>query len=151
MTLGGGFGGSFGEGLSREEDLRLEAREILRRIPVAVLVEGDRGGRVGAAFTRVIADQGFLAGGEGGRYVLEAALSLEEAVLPQNPNQFVRYVIDARLQDRATGQILFAYNINGREGHVSTVEAENRALRAAEARIGESFAAAFADYLVRLK
>jgi hypothetical protein len=132
------------------EFYRLAAREIAQNIPITVSVAGDRAGRIGAAFTQVVTDAGFKSGGEGTRYALEVTVSLEPVDIPQNPNKFVRYVIDATLWDAAAGQVLFPFNINGREGHISIPEAENRAFRAAEDKIRASYAEAFDSYLSQL-
>jgi hypothetical protein len=132
------------EGLRPGEDYRLAAREIAGNIPVALRVNQDPNGRIGAAFSSVISGAGFRTG-EGSRYTLEVSVSFTDVDLPQNPNKFVRYVIDARLS--AGGQVLFPYNINGREGHTTQAEALNRAVRAAEEKIREGFGAAFNAYL----
>jgi hypothetical protein len=129
------------------EYYRLRAREIAKNIPVAVQVDRDPAGRIGAAFARVLSDAGFRTGSVPSRYVLEVSLSLPEVDLPQNPNKFVRYIVDAGLRDTATGQILFPYNINGREGHTTLSEAENRAIRAAEREILASYAEALGSWL----
>jgi hypothetical protein len=129
------------------EYYRLRAGEIAQNIPIEVQVDGDRAGRIGAAFARALTDTGFRIGSAPSRYVLEAVLSLPEVDLPQNPNKFVRYIVDAGLRDTVTGQILFPYNINGREGHTTLSEAENRAIRAAETEILASYAEALSSWL----
>ncbi|MDR2078698.1 MAG: hypothetical protein LBP74_03120, partial [Treponema sp.] len=129
---------------------RLEGRDILQRIPIAVTVEGDAAGRVKNVFSQVIANRGFLSGGSGSRYSLEGKLLLEEVELPQNPNKFVRYTVSAALMDTENGSVLFPYSISGREGHVSRSEAENRALRAAENGIRESYDQALENYLLQI-
>ncbi|MDR1949895.1 MAG: LPP20 family lipoprotein [Spirochaetaceae bacterium] len=138
------------DGLRTGEYYRLQAREIVQNIPVEVRVDRDVAGRIGAAFARVFSDTGFRTGGASSRYVLDVAFSLPEVELPQNQNKFVRYVIDANLRDTATGQVLFPYNINGREGHATLLEAENRAIRAAEEKIRSSYSEALASYLTRI-
>jgi hypothetical protein len=131
------------------EYYRIQARDIARNIPIAVQVDQDRAGRIGAAFGRVLTDMGFRLGSAPSRYVLEAALSLPEVELPQNSNKFVRYIVDAGLRDTAAGQILFPYSINGREGHTTLSEAENRAIRAAEREILASYPEALGSWLAR--
>jgi hypothetical protein len=129
------------------EYYRLRAREIAQNIPITVQVDQDRAGRIGTAFSRVMSDAGFRIGSVPSRYVLEAALFLSEVDLPQNPNKFVRYIVDAGLRDTITGQILFPYSINGREGHTTLSEAENRAISTAETEILSSYSKALRSWL----
>jgi hypothetical protein len=70
--------------------------------------------------------------------------------LARNENKFVRYTLDLNLRDTRSGQVLFPFNANGREGHVTQGEAENRAIRAAEGEIRGAYAGAFNAYLARL-
>jgi hypothetical protein len=144
--------------IRRPEELRLEGQDILRAIPVAVSVKvsgaepasailRDGGSRIGSAFAAVLSGAGFRTGGSGGRYRLDVNFSLEPVDLPQNPNKFIRYTLDARLLDTVDNQVLFPYTISGREGHQTVSEAEMRVLRSAENKITETYDAAFRDYL----
>jgi len=133
------------------DQLRLECLRIAQNIPIEVRVSGDREDRIRAAFASTVSDAGFKSGGEKSRYVLDVSLDLSEAVIA-NPegNKYARYVIDAKLTDTAKGTVLLPFSINGREGHVSLPEAENRALRTAEKKIKADFSKAFSKYLVQL-
>jgi hypothetical protein len=82
--------------------------------------------------------------------VLNVTLSLSEAVLGNQQNKFTRYVVDASLTDTAEGMVLLPFNINGREGHLSLPEAENRAVMAAEKKINETYGAILSEYLSTL-
>jgi hypothetical protein len=137
-------------GIKRPEDYRLEASNIIKTIPVSVVVENDRDGRIRSAFASVLSSAGFRTGGNNSRYQLRARLSLSEVQLPNQTNKFVRYGIDGNFVDASTEQILFPYNAVGREGHVSIPEAENRAVRAAESKIKGDYAEALSAYLSRL-
>jgi hypothetical protein len=117
---------------------------------MAIRADNDPGGRISAAFSAVLTDAGFRLDAREPRYVLETTVSLSDVELPQNSNKFIRYVIDAKLVETARNQVLFPYAINGREGHVSRPEAENRAIRAAEEKIRESYAEELIGYLSRL-
>jgi hypothetical protein len=141
----------FRDKLRQGDDFRLEARRVSRNIPVAVLVNNDRDGRIRGAFAEALAGEGFRTGGTGeARYVLDVAVSFSEADLPRNPNKFVRYAVEANLRDTRNGAVLIPYTISGREGHSSLPEAELRALRIAERNIRESYGALLRDYLFRL-
>ncbi|GHV17727.1 hypothetical protein FACS189493_5860 [Spirochaetia bacterium] len=137
------------DSLHKGADLRIAQREIVRNIPIQVTVKDDRSGRIAAAFAQVFANAGFQGGGSS-RYVLEADLAIAEVDLSANQNKFVRYILNTQLRDNSTGQTLIPFNINGREGHTSVSEAENRALRAAENRIRDEYAAALTAYLEQL-
>jgi hypothetical protein len=149
LVLSPGMAPLLREDLSAGDDFRLAAREIAQNIPIGLELDQDPEGRIGAAFNEAIAGAGFRTGG-GSRYTLEVAVSLADVDLPQNSNVFIRYGIDARLRDRAAGQVLFSYTASGREGHATRSEAVNRALRIAEGKIREEFSAAFNAYLARL-
>jgi hypothetical protein len=138
-------------GMKRPEDYRLEASGIRNTIPVFVAVEGDRDGRIRSAFASVLSSAGFKTGGNNSRYQLQVQISFSEVQLPnQAANKFTRYVVDGNFMDTTTGDILFPYNINGREGHISIPEAEVRATGAAVSKIREDYAEALSAYLFRL-
>ncbi|GHT99396.1 hypothetical protein FACS1894142_6930 [Spirochaetia bacterium] len=130
------------------EEYRVEGREIIANTPVAVHVTDDPTGRIAAAFNAALSTAGFRTGGNG-RYTLEVSFSLTEVELPRNSNKFVRYVLEANLRDTRSGQLLLPFAANGREGHTTRPEAENRALRAAENTIRGSFGEALAAYLTQ--
>ena len=136
--------------VSNGDTLRVQCLKISQNIPIAVVVAGDRDGRIAAAFASVISGAGFKSGGQESRYVINASMSTSEVVLKNNDNKFVRYVVDAKLTDTKTSAVLLPYNVNGREGHSTIPEAENRAYRAAEQKIKEDYTAAFTGYLSQL-
>lgn len=141
---------AFRNDLRQGDDYRLEARRVSQNIPVAVNVANDKDGRIRGAFAAALSGAGFRTGGGGARYALDAVLSMREAELPENPNKFVRYTIDANLRDTASGTVLVPYSIEGREGHTSLSEAEVRAYRVAEEKIRKSYGEALRGYLSRL-
>jgi hypothetical protein len=49
--------------------------------------------------------------------------------------------------DTSTGGVLLPYAINGREGHISLPEAENRAFMAAERKVNGEYGKLLSDYL----
>ncbi len=132
------------------DEFRLQCLKIAKNIPIGVAVANDRDGRIAAAFSSVISDAGFKTGSSSSRYVLEGSLSLSEATLAANPNKFVRYVVDAKLTDTTSGSVLLPYSANGREGHATLPEAENRAVRAAEAKIKGDYGTVLSDFMSKL-
>jgi hypothetical protein len=134
----------------REDEYRLEALTIAQNMPISVMVQNDRNGRIGNAFSSVLSDRGFKTGENDSRYVLDVTVTLSRVDLPQNPNVFVRYIVDADLRDTWNKVSLFPYSTSGREGHTSLSEAENRALRTAEGHIKESYGSALDAYLTQL-
>jgi hypothetical protein len=145
------IGAPIPEGMRRPEDYRLETSAIMNTIPVTVTVENDRNGRIRGAFTSALSSAGFRTGGTSSRYQLQGRLSFSEVQLPnQTTNKFLRYLIDGNFVDTSTGDILFPYSINGREGHISLAEAEIRALGAAEKKIREDYTDTLSAYLFRL-
>ncbi|MDR1353042.1 MAG: LPP20 family lipoprotein [Treponema sp.] len=128
-------------------DYIYEADEIAKLIPVNVVVENDSEGRIRSAFAGVLSDTGFRTGNNSSRYVVRARVSVTPVDLPNQPNKFSRFVLDAAFTDGNTNSILFPFNINGREGHVSQSEADQRAIRRAESRVKEEYGNALQGYL----
>jgi hypothetical protein len=145
--LGGGETGAAPEP-EKGADLRLEAANITKNIPVEVRVENDRSNRIASAFSQALGRTGFRTGTRDSLYVLDVKISFDPVDLPnQQQYKFVRYVVDANLTDAASGSILLPYNINGREGHLNISEAENRGAAAAEKKIGAEYENALKAYL----
>ena len=149
LTTVGNSSGVNPSDLREGKDYRLEAANIARNIPIGVTVNGDRSDRIRGAFAAAISKAGFRSGGNNSRYVLRAALSLSPVESPSQ-NKFVRYVLDANLVDTAENSVLIPFNTNGREGHLNLPEAEERAVRAAEKKVNDTYAAQLADYLASL-
>ncbi|MFP3042893.1 LPP20 family lipoprotein [Treponema primitia] len=137
-------------GIKRPEEYRTETANIMKSIPVSVIVENDRGNRIRDAFSSVLSAAGFKTGGNNTRYQLQAKFSLSEVQLPNQTIKFSRYVVDGNFVDTSTGAILFPYNINNREGHTTQSEADNRALAAAERKIKEDYSGTLTAYLSQL-
>jgi hypothetical protein len=135
--------------LKSSDDYIYEAGEIAKLIPVNVVVENDSGGRIRGAFADVLSKAGFRTGNNSSRYVVEARLSISPVDLPNQPNKFSRFVLDAAFTDtdKNTSVILFPFNINDREGHISQSEADQRAIRKAEARVKGEYGKVLQDYL----
>ena len=142
-------GSMAGTNLRTGNDIRLEAAQIARNIPIAVTVNNDRQNRIHSAFSSALSSAGFRTGGGDSRYALQVNFSMEEIEFYNNPYRWVRYVVDANLTDTVSGQILFPYNINDREGHTSLSEAEARAIRAVETRISNEYMQALSMFLSR--
>ncbi|MDR0525757.1 MAG: LPP20 family lipoprotein [Spirochaetaceae bacterium] len=136
--------------LKKGDDYRLEAANIAKAIPVAIQIDNDRADRIKSAFAGALAEQGFRTGGNNSRYVLRVKVNLNAAEYPNQSNKFTRYVIDANFVDTAENSVLFPFNINGREGHLTQTEAENRAVAAAEKAIAAQYPSLLADYLANL-
>jgi hypothetical protein len=142
-------------GLEKGDAYRLTAEDISKSIPVAVEVKNDRDGRIRDAFAKALAELRFKSGGAssgGGAapYVLQVDLSLNEVQLANQQNKFVRYVLNANLVDVRGKTTLLPYSVNGREGHLSLPEAENRAVTALERRIGAEYKDLLAEYLAQM-
>ncbi|MCL1993910.1 MAG: LPP20 family lipoprotein [Spirochaetes bacterium] len=142
-------------GVRPGDQYRLAATQIAANIPVMVVVQKrddlDMGGRVHGAFSRAVSEAGLRTVPNGGQYTLEVRMNMPEADFPGQRNVFVRYEISANFVNSATGiSQLPAFNINGREGHISLSEAENRAIAAAERRILADYGNLLSENLVRI-
>jgi hypothetical protein len=145
-------------GLKTSADYIYEADSIAKLIPVNVDVEvelipvnagveNETKGRIKGAFAGVLNSAGFMTGNDSSRYVVKARLSVSPVDLPNQPNKFSRFVLDAAFTDGNTKVEFFSFNINGREGHLSQSEADQRAIRGAEARVKEEYGRALLGYL----
>jgi hypothetical protein len=150
LTIVGNSSGINPGSLKKGDDYRLEAANIAKAIPVSVQIDTDRSERIKSAFAAVLAKQGFRSGGGNTRYVLRVKVSLDPVEYPNNPNKFVRYVIDANFVDTLENSVLFPFNINGREGHLTLSEAENRAVAAAEKKIAAAYSDIVTEYMAKL-
>ena len=133
-------------------DYRLEASNISKAIPVGIIVQNDKSGRIHGAFAKAISNLGFLSGGNNSPYLLEVNIITAPAVFPNNPNGliFTRIGLKADLKDARAGTVLLPYSFNTRDGHTSQEEADNRAYAAAERQVNEEYAALLNNYLSRL-
>jgi hypothetical protein len=136
--------------MKKGDEYRLEAVEIAKKIPVRVTVTNDSADRIRGAFVSAITQAGFRAGTGNSRYLLDVSVALSPVDLPNQSNTFVRYTVDAKLTDQETASILLPYNIGGRSGHLTAVEAENRAYSDAVRSINETYGDRLSAYLAAL-
>jgi hypothetical protein len=135
--------------LKKGDEYRLQAAEIIKRIPIRVQVNNDRADRIKGAFSAVLTQMGFRTGGTDSRYVLDVKTILSE-VVRDDPYKWYRYEINAELIDTRNRMVLVSYSINNRNGHSQLEEAEKRAVAHAEEKILESFGTVLGEYLTRL-
>lgn len=143
-------------GLKTENEYLAEANNIIRTIPVRVAVttgrDLDQNGRIQAAFAKTIGNVGFRTGDNNSPYALEITLAVSPVELAGQTNKFARYEITANLVDTKTRQgVLPTYSINGREGHATQSEANNRAIAAAERKINEDYKGLLEENLSQIK
>ncbi|MDR3334020.1 MAG: LPP20 family lipoprotein [Treponema sp.] len=129
---------------------RLEAANIVKNLPIGLVVTNDQSNRIEGAFADVIYKAGFKSGGTNSRYMLRVKVTLDPVEYPNNTNKFARWVVDANLTDTVDNSILLPFNINGREGHVTLSEAINRAVATAEKKIGDSYGGVLSGYFSAL-
>lgn len=129
---------------------RVKATSAAAAISVSVSVINDSENRLSQAFSSVFSNSNFRITQKGERYKLDAEVSFSEVILPSNPNKFSRAVLNARLIDMESGEVLLPYSTSIREGHTSLPEAENRALRSLAVKIESDFAESFDSYLQSL-
>ena len=134
----------------RSDDLRLEAYNIARTIPLALAVQNDKAGRIHGAFARALAELGFRSGGNGSPYTIEVNISAAPVEIANNQNKFTRIEVEANLLEVKTGTVLLPFNFNSRQGHLSQAEADNRAYAAAEQIISEEYVILLNNYLSQL-
>jgi len=142
--------GSPVQGLAKGDDYRLEAKNITKTIPVAIRVQNDKSNRIQGAFAKALSGIGFQSGGSNSSYVLDVNVSSQPVTIQGNAYLFTRVEVTANLTDTSNGSVLLPYNFNTREGHTSQAEADNRAILAAERKIGDDYAKLLNNYLSQL-
>ena len=137
-------------GLKTGDELRLEAQNINRAIPVGITVRNDRAGRIQGAFAKAFSDLGFMSGGHQSRYVLNVEVHLSPADFPGSNFVDTRFELSANLLDREANMILLPFSYSNRARHTSRTEADNRAFLAMERIIEEQYAELLGNFLSRL-
>jgi len=136
--------------VKRGDEYRLEARNIVKAIPVAIHVRNDMAGRIEGAFAKALSDLTFQSGGNNSRYVLDVDIVTTAVEDPNDERKWTRIIITANLGDSAFGTVLLPYIFNNREGHTTQAMADNRAYMAAEERISNEYANLLSGYLNQL-
>jgi len=136
--------------VKRGDDYRLEALDIARAIPIRLKVQNDKADRIEGAFAEAIAGLGFRSGGTNSPYLLDVNITTSPVELATQTNKFTRIELKANLMDSSSGTVLFPFNFNDRQGHVTQSEADNRAYASAARKINEDYAKAFSSYISAL-
>ncbi|MCL2792499.1 MAG: LPP20 family lipoprotein [Spirochaetaceae bacterium] len=137
-------------GVRRGDEYRLEARNITRAIPVNIVVNNDRAGRIQDAFAKTFTDFGFRSGGSNSRYALRVNVWLSPVDFPDNPHRFILMELSANLTDTVTREVLLPFTFNIREGHPTVAGAENRVFVSAEQKIEKEYKDILSTYLSQL-
>jgi hypothetical protein len=132
------------------DDYRLEARNIVIAIPIAIRVQNDKSGRIEGAFAKALSSLGFQSGGSGSRYAIDVDIVTTVVEIANNPNKWTRIELAANFVDTGLGTVLVPFIFNDRLGHTSQAEADNRAYMAAEQKINNEYAGKLEDYLNQL-
>jgi hypothetical protein len=148
VSLAGGSTASLN--MTGADTLILEAANIVKNISVGFNVKRDSNGRVRDAFAKALSGEGLRTQGNNPPYILEINIDMGEARFPNNNFIFCRYTLSANLIERATGSVLFPFNVTDREGHASYAEAQNRAFISIERLVNEKYPDAFREYLAAL-
>lgn len=131
------------------QEVEVLANRQKERIFVAVDVEGDSNERIASILEASLKELGlkaFDAGDETATYLLHGKIIMEP-MDHDSKYEYVRFVIDIDLIEKASGKTLFPYSKNGREAHVTHAEAEQRAYRTLEDALEKEFVPQFVDYL----
>jgi len=138
------------DGIESGDYYRLQARNIIRVIPISIKISNDKSGRLFGAFAKCFTDLGFETNTGNSRYALNVNAVFSTVDLPTNPNKFVRIELAANLTDTSLGLVLLPYNFNAREGHITLSEAETRTVLVAERNINEEYSGLLSAYLSSL-
>ena len=136
-------------GVRTGAEYRAEIQNIVRTIPVRVVVQNDRNNRISGAFASALGHPNlrFVTGGTASRYVLNVDVQVSPQELPNQTNRFSRIEVTANLSDTLNNTVIIPWNFNRREGHATQAEADQRAYTAAERFINENYANHVINYL----
>jgi len=148
VSLAGGTTASLN--MTSSDTLILEAANIIKNITVGFNVKKDSNNRVRDAFAKALSGEGLRTQGNNPPYILEINIDMSEAKFAGNSFIFCRYTLSANLVEKATGSVLFPFNVTDREGHTTYAEAQNRAFASMEKLINEKYPDAFREYLAAL-
>ncbi|MCL1958646.1 MAG: LPP20 family lipoprotein, partial [Spirochaetes bacterium] len=148
VSLAGGTTASLN--MTSSDTLILEAADIIKNITVGFNVKKDSNNRVRDAFAKALSGEGLRTQGNNPPYILEINIDMSEAKFAGNSFIFCRYTLSANLVEKATGSVLFPFNVTDREGHTTYAEAQNRAFASIEKLINDKYPDAFREYLAAL-
>lgn len=117
----------------------LEARSS---VSLAVSVEGDQNGAVEAALYELFADSSFKVAdrNDNPTSIVSVKISWNEFQGIGNPFTFANYTVRASIVDASTGNAVFSFDFEGKEGHQTFDGAKTRAARAIVDVIESEFA-----------
>jgi|GEM_PF-2357275 len=129
-------------------ELRVFSHYAKRTIAIDVNVQGDINYRIQRAFEETLNSRGFRTSDFGGiPNSLIAFFTLDEVEADGAQFRYIRYVLSYSLRT-SSGEEIFSYSDSESEGHLSVIEARNRAIQAAENTIGTTgFMTRFEEYL----
>lgn len=111
------------------------------KIHVEVDVEGDSNNRLGSILDSAIASIGITSAPKSNEklgYILRGQASMEP-LKHDSKYEYVRFVMNVELLDKATNKTLLSFSKHGREAHVSYDEAVQRAYRTIEDVLKKEF------------
>lgn len=120
--------------------IQQKATDFASSITIDILIRNDIDNRVATVLAKNLGNEGFktrIAQEKQSNYAVDGYLSFQE--IPSEKNVFVRYSLDTQLVDTLTGTVYFPYATNGREGHISFSEAQQRALRSLEKKLDKDY------------
>jgi len=135
-------------GVKRGDEYRLEARNIAGAVPIGIVVNNDREGRILNAFAKVFTNFGFRSGGNSSRYILRVNVTVSSISYNNNPNSMME--LTAALTDTTTRETLLPFSFTTREGHTTAAGAGNRVFISAESKIEEEYKEVLNEYFLQM-
>ncbi|MCL2006845.1 MAG: LPP20 family lipoprotein [Treponema sp.] len=142
------------QGIRNGDLYRIEAMDILRTIPVSIVISKaasvDTSNKIQSAFAGAISNLGLLIGDDSSRYVLDISIFLTPVTFSNSRHFWSRIEIIANLNDSYNDLVLLPFSFNERDGHSSQEEADHSAILSAENRIINEYSTLLGNYLFRL-
>lgn len=130
------------------KQLKGKALEIAKAIPIGIIVEGEREGRVKASFANAVSAAGFRTSDlPGERYVITVKVSYERHDTKDGKTVQCRYNVDAPLRDSVMDEVLFPYSLSGRVFGNDWESAQYNVYKTIEKKVKEDFSKSFTEYV----
>lgn len=124
---------------------------VLKNIPIAIVVTGDKNDKVKSSFAKVFSSAGFtLSTSDTSRYSMAVTLDISDEKIQGNNKVILRYSLDAALTDNIFGETVLPFSLGGREIHLNKANAEAKIFKTLDKKIAENFKTTFEEYITLL-
>jgi hypothetical protein len=128
----------------KHDDLARRLAEAAGMVHFSIDITNDEGGKTRGALESLITEMGFVIDPKS-EFSIKGSLTFDDTDLKRGNLAFVRYKVKLDLVDIG-GQVVVSLSKQGREGHVSEMEARARCIRTIESLVDHDFRVKMQDY-----